>query len=143
MDDNDDENFDFNDFPDNVRPLTKSFDETVLERAKNDERFRFALLEEIWDELLSGGCTINSLLRFYTRSSPCSEIRQIEITNEKISLQKFFFIISKIQESEGVSFSISQPNKTTIDAMKDADKRNTLSADSVDDLFNKDETDND
>ena len=96
--------------------VTRSFRETVQARATNDPHYRYGLLTESMDAMLSGDLeTGKSLLRDYINAtigfeglsdalgkSPKSLMRMLS-TNGNPTAKNLFSMISLLQEKEGVS----------------------------------------
>jgi len=75
---------------------TKSFRETVAARAANDLNFRYGLLTESLDAMLSGDLdTGKSLLRDYINATTGFETLA--------AAKNLFGIVSYLQQAEGVS----------------------------------------
>ena len=96
--------------------VTRSFRETVQARATNDPHYRYGLLTESMDAMLSGDLeTGKSLLRDYINAtigfeglsdalgkSPKSLMRMLS-TNGNPTAKNLFSMIRLLQEKEGVS----------------------------------------
>ncbi|WP_026941467.1 helix-turn-helix domain-containing transcriptional regulator [Hellea balneolensis] len=96
--------------------VTRSFRDTVLARANIDPNYRYGLLTESMDAMLSGDLeTGKSLLRDYINAtigfeglsdalgkSPKSLMRMLS-TNGNPTAKNLFSMISLLQEKEGVS----------------------------------------
>jgi hypothetical protein len=99
--------------------LTKSFRETVRERAQREPAFRRALLREAVEQMLSGDVdTGKSLVRNYinatvgfqelarTVRTPAPSLMRMFGPKGNPSASNLFGVIAELQKQEGINFAI-------------------------------------